>query len=616
MGACCGKKPPALPPVPSPPAQQRPAPVPASSSLITLYKHLPGTRQVMYFNTKDRVAFNLGVSIPFKFHKNCGVAVSSKLNKMYFVGGFEGESLLTAQWDDFSDDCMAFEIKYLTGRRVKPYPCRIAFPTLLVNVKGEGEDLYCVGGCQYREDNLDQGTPAILRNQIPVWEPIPEIRGQQRYCCPLVVLLNGSIYCLGGFQLVDGKQENKDSVMVHRLDSPGWNALQFKFAPHIGCLAAPLEPRKFLIFGIKSQQAGKPNNALTMTETEVLNSKVLDCPQDKEFWYPVFQTETNFSVISEDLWLFTFDKISLTWSGVDMNKSLVDPPDYGRLQEVVPRTCRYYAFHVELGKNTIQEYNAVSGFMTESKYSQKFNEDAGIYLRADSNEILLIGGKSPENQQTSRTCLAIQPGTTRIQALSSLPNPQQGVRIVEVDRKLYAMAGFSGTESYSQSMGPQQWTPIGALPLPVKYPACFALKQSIYLIGGERLRDQDTICNDVFALNCQTGSWQQLPVKYPLAICHASALSIKEHGLLVFGGDNDKGEPCAQPYTFDGEQFHQAAAIETQLELIFDDPPCCVEDDIFLYSRAGDLFKFNSQNGTWVDGLEEEEASLVTPPRL
>ena len=79
MGACCGKKPPALPPVTSPPAQQRPAPVPASSSLITLYKHLPGTRQVMYFNTKDRVAFNLGVSIPFKFHKNCGVAVSSKL---------------------------------------------------------------------------------------------------------------------------------------------------------------------------------------------------------------------------------------------------------------------------------------------------------------------------------------------------------------------------------------------------------------------------------------------------------------------------------------------------------------------------------------------------------
>lgn len=611
MGACCGKKTPAPPQVPNPQPQQRPAPVPPSANLVTLYKHLPGTRQVLYFNTKDRIAFKLGVSIPFKFRENCGVAISSKLNKMYFVGGFEGDSLITAQMDDFSDDCMSFEIRYLTGRKVKPYPCRIGFPTLLVNVRGEGEDLYCVGGCQSKDEGLDQGTPAVLRHQIPVWEPLPEIRGQQRYCCPLAVLLNGSIYLLGGFQFVEGRQENKDSVMVHRLESSGWNALQFKFATHIGCLAAALEPRKYLIFGIKSQQGGKPSNALTMTETEVLNSNMPDCTQDKEFWYPIFQTESNFSVISEDLWLFTFDKTSHVWTSIDMNKSLVEPPDYARLQEVVPRTSKYYTFHVELGKNAIQEYNAVSGFLTESRYTQKFNEDAGIFMLSDSSEILLVGGKSPENQQTSRTCIAVQPGTTRIRALPSLPNPQQGVRVVEVDKKLYAMAGFSGTESFSQVLVQQQWTPIATLPLPVKYPACFAIQQSIYLIGGEKLKDRDSICGDVFTLNCQTGAWAKLSVVYPLAICHASALFMKEHGLLVFGGDNDKGEPCTQSYIFNGQQFTQAAAIESQLELIFDDPPCFVDEDVFLYSRNGDLFKFNSQNGTWVEGVEEEEASLV-----
>jgi N-acetylneuraminic acid mutarotase len=271
---------------------------------------------------------------------------------------------------------------------------------------------------------------------------------------------------------------------------------------------------------------------------------------------------------------------------------------------------------VELGKNVIQEYNAVSGFLTESRYTQKFNEDAGIFMLSETSEILLVGGKSPENQQTSRTCIAVQPGTTRIRALPNLPNPQQGVRVVEVDKKLYAMAGFSGTESFSQVLVQQQWTPIAALPLPVKYPACFAIQQSIYLIGGEKLKDRDSICGDVFTLNCQTGAWAKLSVVYPLAICHASALFMKEHGLLVFGGDNDKGEPCTQSYIFNGQQFTQAAAIESQLELIFDDPPCFVDEDVFLYSRAGDLFKFNSQNGTWVDGVEEEEASLVTPPRL
>ena len=613
MGGCCGKKSPANGPPQAPPQQRLPAP-PPTSNLVTLYKQLPGTRKVLYYNTKDRTAYHLNVSVPFKFHNNCGVAVSSKLNKMYFVGGLETESLMTAQLDDFSDDCMTFEIKYLTGRKIKPYPCRVAFPTLLVNVRGDGEDLYCVGGCQYLDNSLDQGTPAVLRHQVPEWETLTQM-SSQRYCCPLTVLLNNSIYCLGGFQLIDGKQENKDSVSVYRLSSSKWEVLQFKFAPHVGCLAAPLDPRTYLIFGFKSQPPAKQNNALTLTETGVLNSNNPDCPQDQNFWYPIFQTDSNFSVISEDLWLYTFDCNSRNWTGVDMSKSVVEPPDYTRLQEIVPRTSRYYAFHVELGKNVIQEFNAVSGFLTESKYSQKFNEDAGIFVLAESNEVILIGGKSPESQQTSRTCIAVQAGTERIRALPGLLNPQQGVRIVEVEKKLYAMAGFSGTNSYSQMLS-QQWTQIHPLILPVKYPACFALQQTIYLIGGEKLQERDTICSDVFSLNCMSGGWTKLPYMFPLAVCHASALRFKEGQILVFGGDNDKGEPSTLCYSFDGNQFRQGAAIDSQLELIFDDPPCYLYEEVFVYSRNGDLFKFNTQNGTWTDGVEEEEASLVTSPRV
>ena len=597
-------------------------PAPQSPTIIPL-KPIPSTRSLLYCNVTDNSAFHIGVSLPpgYKFRANCGVAWSSKLNKIYLVGGFGSELFEAARIGDFLDECVTVEVKYLTGRREQAYLCRIGLPTLLLRTNGEGEDIYCVGGCQSINHNLAQGTPAVMRSPAHVWEKLPEIEAEQRFCCPVAVLISESIYCIGGFQPVEDRQENRDIAMKLDLTSSVWTSVLLDLYPYFGCLAAPFKPNEYLIFQLKTPQGTKRIPAFTISNGSVLGKNIPDPPHEKDFSYPVFDTYHSIYVFSQDQWLYTYDKTLGTWSGIDTNRTLKETIDYTKVKDVVPRTCKYHAFHVEKGKNSILEFNVVTEFKTETKYSEKFNEDAGICVLEESEEIAVIGGKSTEivvvdGKKTkpgklSGTCLAVKPGQATIRSLPSLPYPQQGVKAVLVDGKIYALAGFSGTNTYSQVYS-QQWTPLNSPPKALKYPTSSPFKQDIYLLSGEMLQEAGVMNREVYALSTNSREWRTLAVDCPLLVSSGSAVRVDRSGVLLFGGVNDKGKPSKECYGFDGQYFHQSPSINSQLSLVFDDQPCSLSGHVYLYSRDGELFQLDLQTGIWTDGVDEEEDSVLS----
>ena len=602
-----------------PPSQtttQKPpeAPQPPAPTYTALYKPIHNTRKLLHCATTHSSAFKLDVSLPsnFKFRPNCGIAVSSK--KIYLVGGFEGNSESLTPMSNFMDDCVTVEVEYLTGRRQQNYLCRVGLPTLLIHSKGQGEDLYCVGGCQSTNGFLDQGTPAVLRALTPQWQELPQIASELRFCCPLAVLFSESIYCLGGFQMLGNEKVSKDILVAFSFVEAIWTERMFKFPLSFGCLAAPLDPDTYLVFNIKSQQSNKPISTYALINTKIFPSGTSDYPPDKVFSYPVFHTDTSLYVFSEDNWLFTFNKEKKSWKGTDTT-TLVKDADFTLVKDIVPRTCKYYAFHVDVGKSLVREFNFVTGFATDSVYTEEFNEDAGIVVSSETSEILLIGGKNPKTNEVSQTCIAIRPGTNTTRPLPGLQHPQQGVKAVEVEKKIYAIAGFSGTNSYSQALGPQ-WTPLNAPPQSLKHPTCFLFQQAIYLLGGEKLSQPGSISCDIFSMQVLSNVWKKLPLLVPVMLFRGSAIAIRSNRILVFGGVDGRDEPSHQCYSFDGQQFQQKAPLNSQIQLRFDDPPCYQQDEVFLYSYSGDLFKFDLRSEEWSDEVTEEENSLGYSPRF
>lgn len=601
--------------------------LPSSPVIIPLYKPIPNTRSLLYCNATDSSAFHLGVSLPpgYKFRANCGIALSSKLNKIYLVGGLDIELRQAGQAGNFLDECVTVEVKYLTGRKEQAYPRGIGLPTLLLRTNGEGEDMYCVGGCQSINHNLTQGTPALMRNGTHVWEKLPEIAAEQRFCCPVAVLFSESIYCIGGFEPIDDRQENRDIAMKFDLNNSIWTSVQLDLYPYFGCLAAPFKPNEYLIFQIKTPQGIKAIPAFTISNGTILGKNIPDSPHEKDFSYPVFDTSNSIYVFSEDQWLYTFNKKIGTWTGIDTNLTLKETIDYAKVKDVVPKTCKYHAFHVEQGKNTILEFNVVTEFKTETKCSERFNEDAGICVLEESEEIAVIGGKSAEivviegkstkPGKLSGTCIAVKPGHAAIRSLSSLPYPQQGVKAVLVGGKIYALAGFSGANTYSQVYS-QHWTPLNNPPKALKYPICSLFKQDIYLLSGEMLQEPGVMNREIYAISTNHSEWRTLAMECPLLVSSASAVKVGTDGILLFGGVNEKGKPSKECFGFDGLHFHQSSSINSQLSLIFDDQPCSLSGQVYLYSRDGELFQLDLNTGIWSDGVDEEEDSLVIPHRL
>lgn len=126
-------------------------------------------------------------------------------------------------------------------------------------------------------------------------------------------------------------------------------------------------------------------------------------------------------------------------------------------------------------------------------------------------------------------------GTTTV--VAELPQPRSDHVVVAVDGTMYVLGGYDGRAIVADVLSTRdgaRFTKVGALPVPVRYPAVAVVGKEIKLFGGVVNSDAGTDTSAVQRLDTVTGTIDVV-AQLPTPLSHASAVVLR-HQVLLLGG--------------------------------------------------------------------------------
>ena len=165
------------------------------------------------------------------------------------------------------------------------------------------------------------------------------------------------------------------------------------------------------------------------------------------------------------------------------------------------------------------------------------HDAAGAVL---AGRVLVFGGG---NQTTVATVqafpLAASGSTGHGTVIGQLPQPRSDAAAVTVGRTAYIIGGYDGTRADPQILATTDgahFRSMGALPVPVRYPAVAALGSAVYVFGGTRIGSGGAAVNTIQRLDTRSGQVKVVGhLPQPLS---AASTAVLGGTIYVAGGSN------------------------------------------------------------------------------
>jgi N-acetylneuraminic acid mutarotase len=201
----------------------------------------------------------------------------------------------------------------------------------------------------------------------------------------------------------------------------------------------------------------------------------------------------------------------------------------------------------KLSTNAIVRVNPATGAnQSAGTLTEAVHDSAGVRV---GNNILVIGGGGPSENGTADVQLVTPDG--RVSVVGKMPQPRSDHVAATVGGKVFVLGGYDGANIVGDVVATTDgisFTKVGALPVPVRYPAVAVLRKAIYLFGGvANTNGTDTAA--IQRLDTTTGRID-IVGQLPATLSHASAVVLDNKAYLL-GGYVDSVQLSDQILRFD-----------------------------------------------------------------
>ncbi|CAG9319933.1 unnamed protein product [Blepharisma stoltei] len=314
---------------------------------------------------------------------------------------------------------------------------------------------------------------------------------------------------------------------------------------------------------------------------------------------------------SDDETLFTYDLNSGSWSYFDIEEKMVgkDPPIQTFLEK------GKFVYHFCQMECEIIEYNM------DNKTSKKtgpasfhnFYKYTGLCILGDGR-LMFAGGLKEDHSEGTVSCWTLDPQSRHSENIAELKYKQYGLRLVVIDRVVYAVAGVESSEnlypspsrSHCQkySLDLNQWVDIEPLSSTTFLPGACHMAGRIFCIGGYvEVIDSAVNLNLIQVYSIAQNHWDILTIEYPFGVSSLGVAPLPGNKLLCFGGQCQNGIKIPNTYIFDGYNFQYISDLPIPEEgadsTVFSDPTVIVGNKIYAFSENRYLYCFDFGSQSW-----------------
>mgnify|MGYP002475630531 FL=1 len=559
---------------------------------------------MLFFNSASNKAYQLKLSLPFSFKQDAGIVRISEFRFLLAGGTDEGELV---------DDCMLLEASQLTGVKLSPLPVPTCSQTLLYSERHQ--KVYAVGGLMKKDidENDDsefvQGHFASFNLVKNEWESLAQM--PELLCCPTCYLHGDKIYSAGGFRSLEGEMTPSDSIQVYDIQQATWTYSGLKFSlPTFKSIVHSFNDN-ILIFGGENLEGAHSGKAYILKDNQFQN--LANNATDKQILAPAFPSKKAIYFNTESGFLLKFDIQTLEFTEQSINACLDEPNFEEIAKSLKPRDKSLNVYHSNINTMSLVSFNNLS----EAKHSCQLSKikylDCGMATLPQGN-LFFVGGYDPETYSTTNLCFMFDTATKQEFETPELPRNLRGIRLA-VNSNLqyvYAVAGFDDSSpkvfNYVFSLTDKTWYEMNSEMENIRYPSVSIFKEDIYTFGGERLSNDgyEELVSIVQVYKTNTMKWSKLELTYEVP-CKGMGILPLNASLMIFGGEDEEGNPFKASFEFDGKNLHKREELPGNSSVLeFNDPPCVRGDFGYIFSSCGDLYKLDLNTRFWEE-IEIEE---------
>lgn len=425
---------------------------------------------------------------------------------------------------------------------------------------------------------------------------------------------------MGGFTLISGgKLIVHDYFQVYSINKKKWEIIDLRFTPPVyGAMAVPLLQSDVLIVGGLADLTHPSTRTFIFSEDQIFN---LDPPGigSGSFIPPVYETKNHLYFLTNTDKVAKFGIQDRNWQVISLNKSVPQEGSFPLDESLLPRRDGLYVYHADLVNKKLGEFNIMSQLMTTIPLKLIQYQDAGIAL-LPNGKLLFAGGCVEDERGVTDECFLYDSVTGKEESFPKLPHPQRGVKLLVLGNYVFALAGYNPTHTlaftnYSQylDLKTKKWGELKDMQRPVRYPSVGYLNNSLYVIGGELAADSQSeeLTDIVQIYDLKSHEWSFIQTRYPLPIKCAGLMSISEQYLLIFGGEDEEGDPVTSCYSFNGSTFTETPFLNIDSPIsTFYDPACTNSDYSYIFTSCGNLVRLDMDSLTWQE-LDIEECNQI-----
>ena len=270
---------------------------------------------------------------------------------------------------------------------------------------------------------------------------------------PTCYIKDNNIFTFGGFSSIQADQKfvRKESVFVYDILKDSWLEADFKFPiATIGSIAVSVAD-KILVLGGMLDQANRSSKVFLIKGNQVNNLRDIQIP-NMTVLPPAYLTSTQIHFLAEPEMLLKYDIIGNNIEHETLYSSHGSVPEYftNKIGNN-PWTSNIYVYLAECVYKVLKDFNIISREVGSHSLKNIQYRDGGMLPMSDG-KIFFAGGIGATTSKSTNLCFIYDPLTEEETETSNLPSPLRGLRLVEYNGVIYAVAGYyEGSEKQEAS---------------------------------------------------------------------------------------------------------------------------------------------------------------------
>ena len=271
---------------------------------------------------------------------------------------------------------------------------------------------------------------------------------------PTCYLKDSQIYVCGGFSSI--QEETKfikgNIIFIYDIPAQNWTRAEYIFPIlAIGSIAIPVS-NKILILGGMLEPSSYSSKAFLLIGDQVTNLRDFQIP-NMTVLSPGYTIPNFIYFLAEPEILLTYD-INLGTIAHESLHSLHPPISefFSKNKESNPRKIGIYIYLAECIYKILRDFNVISKETSAHNLKNIQYRDGGMLVMSDG-KIFFAGGVGASTSKSTNLCFFYDPLFEEEKETSNLPSPLRGLRLVESDGIIYAVAGYyEGSEKSQESL--------------------------------------------------------------------------------------------------------------------------------------------------------------------